>query len=454
MQYNTDDIDFNQSLKVKKTTIIPPREEKRRWRIVRRFLSLGFSGFACLHTIFPQTDELKKQTPLKMNPQGVFNIALSGANILILVILGKEFDKDLPQKLAIKKPCKNQEAPQSVSNEVFDKLIFKNLPQTKKETTVYSALDKETLKARTALLDCFCLTPKEQQTVLQNIIDACEKYPALARLFRLEIFPITLLTKNNCSDTNTPLLNNIMDDDYVINYKNESIFEPDYFIPKEIHHIQNTKELLVVGDGDILRLSNFFMEVYARSYEALCFPKAYNKPLRTYLYRQTQLSVQEADIKFPTPSLSQSEKERYMTGTIQDKTIAQLMGLFLTLPCDIEQKITRNKITDKLYNYKLTAITRIISAIHLGYEHDQAFILVEEYPDITRQLLKIYSALFNCRVEISNPQKAVVEFQKMREKEDKIIKRDLVLAAINGVKPKYSYTPVKALKGDKKNEQR
>ncbi len=77
----------------------------------------------------------------------------------------------------------NKHPHQTVFKSVFDRLVFKNVPENPADIMPYSVIDRATLEEKTMLLDFSAFTKKQQQIILQRIIDTCVENPAVAKLF-------------------------------------------------------------------------------------------------------------------------------------------------------------------------------------------------------------------------------------------------------------------------------
>ncbi len=78
----------------------------------------------------------------------------------------------------------NKHPHQTISKTVFDGLVFKNVPENPADVAPYSAIDRATLEEKTMFLDFSAFTKKQQQTILQSVIDTCVENLAVAKLFR------------------------------------------------------------------------------------------------------------------------------------------------------------------------------------------------------------------------------------------------------------------------------
>ncbi len=450
MRTYPDKFDFKTNKKKSKESLKSPKSKIKTELSLFRFLGLAFVGSSLwyggvnLKNTNGKTITEKAKTALKNlipnTANGTFNFALTGSNLLIIMLM-----LHYKRERANRKPLNeilytNQTGKQSVSKEVFDKLVFKNVSTNKKNTTNYSALDRKTLEEKTKILNFSYLTPEEQQTLLQKIIDICDESPALAKLFRMEIFPTTIVKTKNKSDT--LCFYGTSNKGFVIGYTDDNIFNIDLFMHEYAHAMQDNKGFYTSfkNTGPIEYISQIFMEAQAYAYDIICLPHSTNSMMRDYFYLQTVREIKKKaynnEIKLPSSHLTDDEKKRYIWGITQEQTIGKIMELFLSLPCDVEKRIAKNQLTpyfdEKTKNYAL----KCIHSFHLGYETDRAFRAMKNYPNTTQQLLTAYSNMMGYNIELSDPQNAAEEFRKMRRTQHAKITAQKTLTLINTNTPK------------------
>ncbi len=86
----------------------------------------------------------------------------------------------------------NKNGGQTVSQKVFDSLVFKQTGESKDIRTKYSSIQKDELERLTQRIDLSDLDQNKQIQLLQMIIDTCEEFPSMANLLRKDIFPLRI----------------------------------------------------------------------------------------------------------------------------------------------------------------------------------------------------------------------------------------------------------------------
>ncbi len=304
-----------------------------------------------------------------------------------------------------KKWRQHKKSKHSVSMKVFDMLDFKGASQDDNQTTPYSLLDRKTLEEKTKLLDMSELTQQQQREMLQMIIDTCEAHPAIAKMFREEIFP-TRICVDALSETDTwAICCRSENETTVIQGQFEDLLMPDNFMHEYLHVVQDTKGLFLDDFEKITDLADFIAEANAKAITILCQINTFEPLCVNTMFHRSMADIRQdyAQGKIEIPdSFDAGMKKRILKGRAEEKTIGRLMEMLLSFPYHyrtLYHKACRPQFPDIWENNE--AVT-YIEKFHSDYGMKKALNIKNIYPNVYAHLLNDYSEKLSYKIEPIN----------------------------------------------------
>ncbi len=294
---------------------------------------------------------------------------------------------------------------QTVSKKVFDSLHFQKSDDNRMAESLYRVLDRETLEEKTKFLDMSMLTPSQQIELLQMIIDTCDKYPSMARMFRHEIFPIHIQIEKLDDDKASAYCTRSQDKPTVIQARYEDLITPDNFMHEYLHVMQDLKGLFLDNYYEIDALAEFMAEANAHAVSCLCLMDDKTDGVATRkIYKQSLAEVRQqhaaGKIKMPE-GLSKIEKKRFLKGVAEERTIGRLMEMFLSEPYDFKTLFGKTFMHSQLEPWEDKEAQRKIKEFQENYNESDVFTTMNKYPHVYRQLLDYYSNKLSYQIEPS-----------------------------------------------------
>lgn len=249
----------------------------------------------------------------------------------------------------------------SVSKNILDSLNFQS---NNADNTLYSSLKKSDIEKFVSHIDLSSISKEKQLFLLQQIIEASNKHPSLAKLFKNDFLPTTIIYKDD------------------IKYHGALLHEKDVIVQSEIHlkpqsefrtflhEIIHAKQS-IDGAFNFKKLSyfaEFINEAQAKAYTLLL-----EKNEAEWINKIIDHTLKQ--IKQTNPNLSIREQQ----GKAEESTIALLSKCLIT---EHDFKVTRNLLDQYCPNVlnetEITKLYQLCLIWRLGYENKKVTRLAQK----------------------------------------------------------------------------